>query len=618
MNTYEAALEYTRRGWRVIPIRPRSKVAAVQWKKYQDQEPTDAELKEWFQNTDNNIAVLTGDPSGIIAVDEDSYKETGQEFDAPTGLIAKTPRGGRHKIFLQNGHDVGNSQGVLPGIDVRGNGGYILVAPSIVEYSDGSSGCYEWEELGDPSDLPDVFFEQKEEPVEISLAPSQDDALNILYNVIMQKQFDDGQHNDQILQLSRLGYRALYGDSDQLKRDFLVTLLKALDLSDPTPQAATGNLVPTIQQGINYERQRMLERKDKPVDVSKVQVHTLADTFNEFGQYDLQYLVDELIPLRSMTYIAALPENYKTWLMLEIAVTVALGDKATPVLGQFAVPQERKPVLVLQQEDFMGLVMSRVRTLIRAKTQDATWDLTPVEWDDTGKAINYSLDHPLFAPIHFGWDADLQVDDEEAVTALEHRIEETGAELVCIDPFYTLEKSKGDDYFSKSSRQLGVFKEIRTRFAKKGHSVTFLFVHHAKKGTDAKSGRGGAYGSVFFDAAMEGAIILAPVDGGIKITRSGKFQPGAKSWIWTVNEIDTTPGKEKYDVSVEDSETQYTGKYDAEIVEVLRGRKLRKSDVASELSIGRSTASRALDRLVDEGHIEQDGNFYSAPLDVAE
>ncbi len=81
-----------------------------------------------------NIAIRTGAASGIVVVDIDPRhggQDSFDEFVAKHGLppatpMVKTGSGGLHIYFRHPGGHVGNRQDMLPGIDVRGDGGYVL------------------------------------------------------------------------------------------------------------------------------------------------------------------------------------------------------------------------------------------------------------------------------------------------------------------------------------------------------------------------------------------------------------------------------------------------------------------------------------------------------------
>lgn len=69
----------------VIPLEPGGIDPLISWEEYQKRRPTDAELVEWFGNTDNNIGIVTGKISGIAVIELNSmeakqYAETNDLF----------------------------------------------------------------------------------------------------------------------------------------------------------------------------------------------------------------------------------------------------------------------------------------------------------------------------------------------------------------------------------------------------------------------------------------------------------------------------------------------------------------------------------------------------------
>jgi putative DNA primase/helicase len=100
------------------------------------------------------IGIPAGPRSGVwvLDVDVDAKKDiNGHETmgrlesehgSLPLTLCSVTPRGGRHYLFRWNGTKIRSSTAKIgPGIDVRGDGGYFVVPPSV--RVDGMS--YHWE-----------------------------------------------------------------------------------------------------------------------------------------------------------------------------------------------------------------------------------------------------------------------------------------------------------------------------------------------------------------------------------------------------------------------------------------------------------------------------------------
>ena len=95
-------------------------------------------ISEWWKKWPSaNIGVATGAVSGIVVVDIDSSDAKAElEKILPTdydiNLIARSSTGrGWHLVFAHPGGEVKNRTGILPRIDVRGDGGYFIVEPSI-------------------------------------------------------------------------------------------------------------------------------------------------------------------------------------------------------------------------------------------------------------------------------------------------------------------------------------------------------------------------------------------------------------------------------------------------------------------------------------------------------
>jgi hypothetical protein len=139
MMMLRTALKLASCGLRVFPCGPRQKTPAVAGGC--NAATTDADVIRgwWHQEPNFNVAIATGQASGVFAIDIDSTDAEGalrrleQAHGAlPPTVEAITPRPGRHIYFQHPGAPLHNSAGkVAPGIDVRGDGGYVLAPPSI-------------------------------------------------------------------------------------------------------------------------------------------------------------------------------------------------------------------------------------------------------------------------------------------------------------------------------------------------------------------------------------------------------------------------------------------------------------------------------------------------------
>jgi hypothetical protein len=133
------ALALAARGLHVFPCLPRAKLPATP-RGCLDASKDPNMLQHWWGlNPHYNLAIATGTASGIFVLDIDGAdaeaelrKLEAEHGPLPSTAESITPRPGRHVYFKMPDAPVRNSAGkVAPGIDVRGDGGYVLSPPSI-------------------------------------------------------------------------------------------------------------------------------------------------------------------------------------------------------------------------------------------------------------------------------------------------------------------------------------------------------------------------------------------------------------------------------------------------------------------------------------------------------
>ncbi len=176
-DTMYEALTYLGRGWSVMPIGHESKRPIVKWKPYQTSRPTYGDVAAWWRLDDTGIGIITGALSGIVVVDVDD-RSGGQDslaaYEAehgplPATVTARTGGGGLHLYFRHPGGRVPNAAGISPGIDIRGDGGYVVAPPSM----HASGRRYEWlpgccPDQMELADLPPGLLEERV----LSIAPT--------------------------------------------------------------------------------------------------------------------------------------------------------------------------------------------------------------------------------------------------------------------------------------------------------------------------------------------------------------------------------------------------------------------------------------------------------------
>lgn len=127
-------MEYAENGFSVMPCKP-DKKPYIEWKEFQNRRAKAEEIRSWWGKWPKAmIGIVTGPISGILVIDcdsEEAYRKL-QELlpDSFLTCIVKSPRGYHIYLVFPNGQHIGNAAGIMPGVDIRGEGGYIIGPPS--------------------------------------------------------------------------------------------------------------------------------------------------------------------------------------------------------------------------------------------------------------------------------------------------------------------------------------------------------------------------------------------------------------------------------------------------------------------------------------------------------
>lgn len=149
------ALAYAALGWRVHPLPPGRKAPPLTgWKDLATTDPATIE-SWWIVCPRGNIAIATGAASGIVVIDIDG--DAGdhsllaiQDAHGPLPATVEQFTGKGRQVFFRHPGDgpIRNRVALAKGIDVRADGGYVVVPPSI--HPSGKE--YVWEASSDPTE----------------------------------------------------------------------------------------------------------------------------------------------------------------------------------------------------------------------------------------------------------------------------------------------------------------------------------------------------------------------------------------------------------------------------------------------------------------------------------
>lgn len=127
-NLLPTALSYLGRGYSVIPV-GQDKRPLVIWKEFQSRRATAEELVKWFEEYPNTqIGIVTGEISDLTVVDIESDGDLTLLKDET--YTVKTGGGGIH-VYFKYDKDFKNAVKILPSVDVRSEGGYVIASGSV-------------------------------------------------------------------------------------------------------------------------------------------------------------------------------------------------------------------------------------------------------------------------------------------------------------------------------------------------------------------------------------------------------------------------------------------------------------------------------------------------------
>jgi hypothetical protein len=141
----DAALELATAGYALFPIRPGDKRPPLVKSGFYAATTDPAYLRYWWCSKwpEANIAARTGDRLAVVDVDPrnggtlDAVTDLGLSLDTRT---VRTPAGGWQMHYCVDAPVRSRSGALAPGVDVKADGGYVLLPPS--QRTDGS---YRWQ-----------------------------------------------------------------------------------------------------------------------------------------------------------------------------------------------------------------------------------------------------------------------------------------------------------------------------------------------------------------------------------------------------------------------------------------------------------------------------------------
>jgi hypothetical protein len=515
---YIAAVEYLQRGWSVIPINPVSKQPIIgHWKEYQTRFPTLKELQKWWRGSpDAGVGIITGQLSRLVVVDFDGPEAVAQVGQWPETYRVDSPKG----VHLY--YSIGDERpptGVAnhgPGIDSRGEGGYVVAPPTARR----DGGQYRYRpESGPPRWRPDRCMGASPRPQFEPGACDWDPGV---------PETDGGQWIDEALRngvstpgrndtCSRLaGYFAGKGVEEGTAQILLLDW--ARKCRPPLDPDETVTTVASVYRTAERRAQAEAAMSNEPVEAATRDQQGLAPLqlmkFREFRlafeSQKTEWIIENWLPQATIMILVSPPGGFKSWFTAELAASIITG---TAFMGTTHVP-DRGPVLFLQQEDPHKMTARRLALALRTKLQ------LPEDspWPDLVDDLYVQIDRDL----HFG--------SKAATRRLEEWVAKVRPRVVILDPLYSM--VDGKDHMVGAAVQMKVLKGIRDRYG-----CSFVIVHHTSKSKFMTLDRERGHGSQFLNAFVEGGYQTAKLkEKQVAVKRHFKAEEDEYATIdWLIN-----------------------------------------------------------------------------------
>jgi len=433
-----AALEYANVGLLVFPLD--GKIPRVSGG-FKSASCDPARIGEWWRQWPRaNVGIRTGVESGLLVLDVDPQHggaATLKALEAKHGPLPETARaltggGGWHDYFLHPGVEVRNSIAKLgPGLDVRGDGGYIVAPPSL----HASGRTYRWlRPLGDGlADPPAWLLEQAQ--------TRRNGQASAVAGVI-----PEGLRNDELFKLGRAVRRRGAGEPE------ILALLRETNRCRCDPMLPDEEVEKVARSSVRYEPAGSAGEPREPVGLVVVPLEEFA-AVDEPGAEALVGNADEaLIPEDGDVMFYGDGGAGKTTLAIDLACHLAAGDDWLGV-------RVGRPgrVLLVENEGPRALFRRKLRR------KQAGWQGSPLE----GRVLVHETP----------WGR-LSFVDETCREALADTIREREIDVVIVGP---VTRSGMDE--------AGTLQEVRDFMLlvadvreRAGRPVTFVLIHHENKG----------------------------------------------------------------------------------------------------------------------------------------
>ncbi len=481
LEILEEASRYIALGFSVIPLGSITKDEFGKkvieypkdgWKKYQENIVSQEEVSQWGCE---NLGIVTGKVSNLLVLDTDSYKqnyniELFKSFNLPITPVQETASGGRQYFFrlpkdliIKNAVCIGSKDS---GIDIRGDGGMVIVSPSTTPY-----GQYKW--ILSPIDTPLADIPPKLLKLLNGDSGSELKVRKTLPEIVGLKE-GEGRNN---AIASFIGKLLVTTNIDNWDRE-VWPMVQEVNLTYKPP-LQNDELLSTYKSITKIESARRLKlniKNDKKIAVETLKYISAMSHAELITQiFPLaRYTLEPFFEQGTVNMISAPPNGWKSWLLFLFAGHIVNG---TLVFDKFAT--EKANVMIVNEEDSARLIQDRLKLL---------------------NIIDISL--PIYYRIAQGSKL-----TNSFVNSLINEAKEKNIGVIMFDSLRAIHDSE-----ENSSTEMQKVLDLLKMIARE--NITVIFTHHHRKKSpfgkndDAESSRG----TSAINASISGHISLEEIE----------------------------------------------------------------------------------------------------------
>lgn len=485
------ALEYLARGWSVFPIVAGDKKPRLaKWAEFQKRAPTLEEVTRWWTlHPTDGIALATGPVSGVVVIDVDG----GKCPNVDTDLISRTGResgNGRH-LFCKWQKGIRNRTNLIEGVDIRGEGGYVILPPSL----HASGRTYAWISEGKPGKVPAWVTETIEEHETTDNKAGWVDKL-------LRDGPADGTWNDSTAKIAGVYLSAGMSESivvstiiawqarfnDPLSEKIIARTVKSIadaeSRRDKTEIELIDDITPVAGEAVAEVKEKV--KAEGVLDMMSFEAFT-----DEYGGKTEDWLIENWIPDDTILMMLGKSQSRKSWLEYDAAISVATG---LPFLGVQR-PNRTGPVMLFQQEDPHGMTIDRLLTIHWAKL-----GVRPPREENGFIIFSWPESPDIWVHPH----SKFHLKDRKSREEFAQHYAKIRPVLTIFDPLYQMADAR--DNMQEAPSQMKLFKDLRTAFG-----GSFWISHHTSKGAASLNPESGL-GSNLLTGFAETKLVSVAVD----------------------------------------------------------------------------------------------------------